>query len=930
MKQTKALRPVALSYGIPVLLMIALSVLTLFAASFVQQTEKKVALFSSVAVLAIACTPHFRRRLRERCSIFFFLVTAYVVWAGISTLYAYAPKLALSEFSRILAAYAVFLAVFSFTRQEMLAKAAVVLCGATSLLSLLHLDAASAGLIGPTVMGWFQTWTGGYQPDQYGYDTFAYNVSNNRLYGLFGNSNTMACMCALGIFLAVYLMMRMTGRKRLVPCVALVLNSVTFIMCISLGATASMGLSVLLVAILLHGVRNRLSFLLITVETLVVSGAVAALSFPHMGTEATGGGLVLLYIVLGCGVLYGLDWLLRPRLVDVLSHRVKALCIGVLAVIVVLAGLSAVALTQTDSVVLNGNETLYKRFFPGTGACEITLQLDGEARLLITSATQAEILTQSATTLSNEPYEGAVSVQIPENAVEVQLSIQPLEQGTVTVCGIAYTGTEHSGELAPGYRWIPDEIVQRLQSLSTNHSAMQRTVFMQDGLKLWKQSPVIGRGLGGFENGISSVQNFYYETKYAHNHYVQLLSDLGLVGLLLFVGILAFGIKGLWSMRRREENFELYPALLGAILMFAIHSALELSPSVAEVSIFAFGVFGLLALQLAPPKSLASAGATVAVLSSAAMILLSGVYTFLLLQNARAADLVQQETITTDQLIECAKMDVFEGDDYRLTYVVSSMNLYDEAIYAQADQYAAELQAGNSNAVGTYLTNYYLHRGEYDKAAAASDKFLRYTRSNPESWNTQFHTFEDALLFSTDMDMAEKIVQITLDTYEKFLEVNRQQLDDLPLDDRSASYLTRLLSPEGTLVERMDNLLYDSQYAPDSNADGCVDNAAVMAGSVQWQENGAFTAIEDATVQYRIVPSQMGTFQLTVETDAPEQILAYLTDYQTELNVGESSVSISFSVEQDASYESLDFQVTVPAGCTVQRVTGTWSDNFSE
>lgn len=927
MKQTKALRPVVLSYGIPVLLMIALSVLTLFAASFVQQTEKKVALFSSVAVLAIACTPHFRRRLRERCSIFFFLVTAYVVWAGISTLYAYAPKLALSEFSRILAAYAVFLAVFSFTRQEMLPKAAGVLCGATSLLSLLHLDAASVGLIGPTVMGWFQSWTGGYIPNEAGVDTYGYNVLTNRLYGLFGNSNTMACMCAIGIFLALYLLLQAKGVKRLLPCGALVLNSVTFLLCISLGATAALGLTVLLVLVLLHGANNRMTFLMVVLETLMVSGIVTIFSINRLGPDAPGNGLVLLFCLIGWAALYGLDHLLRPRLVDVLCRKVKALCIGliVLAVLAIIFGI--VVFTQTVPVTLTGTENLHKRFYPGAGSCEITLQVDGAAQIQVNSASQPEILRETSTQLLNVPYEGTVTVEIPENTMEVQLNIWPQNGGTVTVHKIQYTGTEHSGELVPGYRWIPKDILQRLQGLTTNHSAMQRMVFMQDGLKLWKQTPLQGRGLGGFENGVSSVQNFYYETKYAHNHYVQLLSDLGLVGLCIFVALLAFAFKSLWAMRYEKRDQGIFIGLLGAVLMFTIHGAIELSPSVAEVLIYAFGVFALLALMSSPSKSLRPYGATMAIMTSIAVVLLSGVYTFLLLQNARAASIAQRETITTDDLVECAQIDVFEGDDYRLTYVVSSMNLYDDATYIQADQYAAELQAGNSNSVGPYLTNYYLHRGEYEKAAAASDKFLQYTRANPESWNTQFHTFEDALLFSTDMDMAEKIAQITLDTYADFLQVNEQQMDELPLDDQNTCYLTKLLSPEGSLVERMDNLMYDSRYAPDSNGDGCADNVSVLQGEVQWQQDSSFIAIGDAILQYRIVTRQPGTFELTVVTDTPEQVVVGLENYTTEYSNAENSVTIRFQITDEAANDVLNFRVIPSAGCSIERVTGQWVSN---
>lgn len=792
MNQSRAMRYVG--YSVTAILMIALAVAVLFAACFVSETEKKVAFWSTVAIVAICATPHFRRRLREQCSIFFLLVTAYIILAGASTLYAYAPKFALSEFSRLLAAYAVFLTVFTFVKRETLPNAAAVLCGATSLLSLLHLDAASAGLLAHGIMGKFQIWTGGgYTQITNGTLNYGYNTSAGRLFGLFGNSNTMATMCAIGIFLSLYLLLRTNGLRRLLPCAALVVNAVTFLMCISLGATMSLGLTVLLVLLCLHGAYNRMNFLLVTLETLAVAGAVAALSFPHMGTNVPTGFLVLIYCVIGCFALFALDWLLRPRLVNILCKKLKILCICLIVLVALTAAAGIIAFSQTTSVSVQDGEYLPKRFFPGSGAFEISIEMDGQAYVWIGSATQAEILTQETTTLYNSVYDGPISLEIPEDAVELQLRVTPVAGSSVTVDSFSYVGTKKSDVLPAGYRFIPQEILNRLQGLKTNHSAMQRIIFMRDGLKMWQQSPVFGRGLGGFENGLASVQNFFYETKYAHNHYVQVLCDLGAAGLLLFVSMLVFAIRGIWTLRRQEgETQALYPAILGVILMFAIHGGLEISPSVAETSIFAFGTFGMVAYFAPMPRLLYRNRKVIALTASAILVLLSAIYGFFLIQNARASALVEQDTVTTSQLVQCAKMDVFEGDDFRLTYVVAALSIQDEEIYAQADIYADELAAGNSNAVGPYLTEYYLHRGYFEKAAEVSEKFLRYTRSNPDSWNEQFRILEYAMSASTNSDDQEQIAQITRDTYQTFLSVQEQQLDGISLNEQSMQFVSSL------------------------------------------------------------------------------------------------------------------------------------------
>lgn len=51
-----------------------------------------------------------------------------------------------------------------------------------------------------------------------------------------------------------------------------------------------------------------------------------------------------------------------------------------------------------------------------------------------------------------------------------------------------------------------------------------------------------------------SVQDYYYETKYAHNHYVEMLCDLGVLGLAAFVALLGTAV---WAMVRPASRSRL-------------------------------------------------------------------------------------------------------------------------------------------------------------------------------------------------------------------------------------------------------------------------------------------------------------------------------------------------------------------------------------
>ena len=79
------------------------------------------------------------------------------------------------------------------------------------------------------------------------------------------------------------------------------------------------------------------------------------------------------------------------------------------------------------------------------------------------------------------------------------------DQPGVTVNTATYTGAKN-GSVKLGYKLLPAFIADRIQDLTANGNVVQRGVYRQDAIKLWKTAPVFGRGLGGFENGVASVQ----------------------------------------------------------------------------------------------------------------------------------------------------------------------------------------------------------------------------------------------------------------------------------------------------------------------------------------------------------------------------------------------------------------------------------------
>lgn len=85
------------------------------------------------------------------------------------------------------------------------------------------------------------------------------------------------------------------------------------------------------------------------------------------------------------------------------------------------------------------------------------------------------------------------------------------------------------------YTLLPDNIANRLQkNIFEDSSFLLRLQYDIDGWTLFKESPLAGHGLGATEGLLTSVQPFFYESLYLHNHLLQVMDETGLLGLAAF------------------------------------------------------------------------------------------------------------------------------------------------------------------------------------------------------------------------------------------------------------------------------------------------------------------------------------------------------------------------------------------------------------
>ncbi|CAG7648886.1 hypothetical protein PAESOLCIP111_05717 [Paenibacillus solanacearum] len=87
---------------------------------------------------------------------------------------------------------------------------------------------------------------------------------------------------------------------------------------------------------------------------------------------------------------------------------------------------------------------------------------------------------------------------------------------------------------------LPENVRTRIENINfQQHSVLERGTFYIDALKLSADYPVFGAGGGAWSALYEKYQNNPYTSRQAHNFFLQYLVEVGIVGLLVFILILA-------------------------------------------------------------------------------------------------------------------------------------------------------------------------------------------------------------------------------------------------------------------------------------------------------------------------------------------------------------------------------------------------------
>ena len=690
----------------------------------------------SLILAAVALALSFGRggyaRFRGRLGIPVLGFLAFLILCGAASLYTSFGAYAYGEYAKLLASGALGLLLLARGREQ---NAGGLLFGFSAVCGVIGLLCIDAGCRGPLFRGFASFMEGLGDAAYQSLDQATYTGA--RFDGIYNDANLTGSLMALAVLVGLYLIR--TGRKpweRFAACFLTGLSAVAFFTAMSRGAILCFG-ATLLAYLLIAGKEERLG-LFFTMAAMGISMVV----FGVVSTSLLAGGSFWgTLAALPSGVLL---WLLNEfparKAASALAGHGKLLA-GVLGGGIA-AGIAAVvlALTLTEPFVFTESNFLY-RGADVEGGETYTFSGDwdksSEITVLVYGSTREQELTSVTETYYNGPLEEA-SFTVPEDVGHVLMQFRGpagLELRQVSLSD----GTE----IPMAYTLLPDNIANRLQkNIFEDSSFLLRLQYDIDGWTLFKESPLAGHGLGATEGLLTSVQPFFYESLYLHNHLLQVMDETGLLGLAAFLAFI-LGTAVLLIRQLRKARTPLVAMLLACLVMMNLHGLMEISFS---VQMFQCAAFFLLLLPTVcygtytEGRKRRAAGIVVLVVSDLWLVISVALLGGSLLAQKEYREL-DAAGMTTGSFIETLerldRMDAYNDQSYKVNLMGNALQAGGISNEGTAARCARELrETGEFDSCYYVAAYYYLPLGQLENFFDVLQEGLLQERSNSEAWNS--------------------------------------------------------------------------------------------------------------------------------------------------------------------------------------------------
>lgn len=556
-----------------------------------------------------------------------------------------------------------------------------------------------------------------------------------RANGIYNDGNISGSLFALAILIGVALIQTGESRKKRFWAAFLMgISAVGLVTSVSRGAMLCFAAACAAYLIFV-GRGSRLSLFVILLVTAVCTLAFGGASLALL-TQKTELGT---WVALPCGVAIWLITELAGRaLIQMLSRHTRTVLVAFVGLMLLLTGAAIAAFTVTESLTVGEDPGIYRAVsvIPGeTYTFTGDWDQDAEIRASVYGYTREQVITEGT-----EQYAWGllkdVTFTVPEDVSTVFVAIDGTDRGEVRQLLLS-----DGSEIPLKYKFLPENIVRRFQgSLFESRSFLLRVQYIKDGWTLFTEKPIWGHGLGATEGLLTSVQPFFYESRYLHNHLLQVMDETGLLGLASF---LAFVLGAAWLLvrRLRAERDPLAAMLLACLVMMNLHGLMEITFSIRMYQCAAFFLLLLAVACYGRPaggrKVIGLAGFAAAeawMLVSA--LLLGG--SLLAQRQSRELDV---SGMTSDAFIETMekldRMDVYNDQLFKVNLMGNALQAGGGNNESTAARCARELrETGDYDACYYVAAYYYLPLGQMDNFFRVIEEGLAQERSNAEAWNS--------------------------------------------------------------------------------------------------------------------------------------------------------------------------------------------------
>lgn len=133
-----------------------------------------------------------------------------------------------------------------------------------------------------------------------------------------------------------------------------------------------------------------------------------------------------------------------------------------------------------------------------------------------------------------------------------------------------------------------------LRNGSFSNSREGRLEFWRVALALFKNKPLTGYGLGTYFSAYSTEygMNIHF-ARFAHNHYLQIAAETGIVGIGLFLFFLWNAFRGVLHNAKQSEKTPFFWGMVAGILAFLLHIGVDFTwnfPAITMLFFFFLGV----------------------------------------------------------------------------------------------------------------------------------------------------------------------------------------------------------------------------------------------------------------------------------------------------------------------------------------------------